>query len=64
MRSDFSLKRGTRVKSKMSGRNPPLVKLYNHIERHAGTPNTKTKGTIRLDTTQFVALGLGSDGCR
>ena len=39
--------------------------LYNHINRHAGTRNTKiSKGTISLDTAQFVRLSPGSDGCR
>ena len=39
----------------------PTVIPYNYINRHAGTPNTTiTKGTISLDTAQFVTLGLGS----
>ena len=47
-------------------REKPTVVLYTYINRHAGTPNkTKTKETMSLDyTTQFVTLGLGSDGCR
>ena len=48
---------GARVNSKL---------LYKYkINRHAGTPNTTiTKGTISLDTAQFVTLGTGSDGYR
>ena len=46
---------GAWVNSKMSGRNATLYPvLYNHINRHAGTPNTKTKGTISWDTTAIV----------
>ena len=57
------------INSIMSGRNPPLycTALITFINRHAGTPNkTKTKDTMRLAwiTTQFVTLGLVSDGCR
>ena len=41
----------------------PTVILYKYVNPHAGTPNTTiTEGTIKLDTAQFVTLGLGSDG--
>ena len=55
---------GAWVNSKMSGRNQSLYCTITLIAMQGRQTNAKTKGTISLDTTQFVTLGLGSDGCR